>query len=252
MPKYNPHRFRLERAKELDTLARILDRTGICSDCTPLHQAADECRQPSADRWRYSLERLIFRIRDTKNAIPSKVYDVTLDLSIFLTGHCKDDGEIRDPLNALEFNMVITGKHDKNGETRSVLCSWHLDRDLPAAPGGTHEFIHPVYHFQHGGRNMWGLGNDFGDSLILESPRLAHPPMDAILGIDFVLTNYIKSSELEFRQENDYKNLLRSAQAIMWKPYARALTFAWEPGPIQSEWPFILPWPQLVDRAERN
>jgi hypothetical protein len=252
MPKHNPHRFRLERATELDALARILERSEVCYDCSPLYQAANECRQPSTDRWRYSVERLIFRIRDTKNAIPPKVYDVTLDLSITLVGHCSEEGEIRDPLDALEFNMVVTGKHDKDGETRSVICSWHLDRDLPPGPGGEHEFIHPVYHFQHGGRNIWGLENDFGDSLILESPRIAHPPMDAILGIDFVLTNYIKSGDLSFRQENDYKNLLRSAQEIMWKPYARALVFAWGPVPNESEWPFVLPWPQLVDRIELN
>ena len=252
MPKHNPHRFRLERATELDTLARILERSEVCYDCSPLYQAASECRQPFGDRWRYSLERLIFRIRDTKNPIPIGVYDVTLSLSISLVGHCNDDDETRDPLDSLEFNMVITGKHDKHGETRSVLCSWHLDRDLPAGQDGVHDFIHPVYHFQHGGKNVWGLEIDFGSSLILESPRIAHPPMDAILGVDFVLTNYIKSSQLGFRLENDYQNLLRSAQAIMWRPYARALVFAWEPGPIQSEWPYVLPWPQLVNRPDLN
>ena len=97
---------------------------------------------------------------------------------------------------------------------------------------------------------MWEQEDDFGATLILESPRIAHPPMDAILGIDFVLTNYIKSSDLGFRQENDYQKLLRGAQERLWMPYARALVFAWGPVPNVSEWPFILPWPQLVNRIE--
>src|SRR5436190_14397909 len=136
MAKPNPHRFRLERAAELDALARILERRDVCSDCFPIYQAANDCRRMSDDRWQYSLERLIFRIRDNKHTVPAKVYDVTLDLSIALVGHCSEKNEIRDPLDALEFNMVIRGKHDNQGETVPVMCSWHLDRDLSPAAGG--------------------------------------------------------------------------------------------------------------------
>jgi hypothetical protein len=70
--------------------------------------------------------------------------------------------------------------------------------------------------------------------------------MDAILGIDFILTNYIKSSDLSFREESDYKKLLKNAQIRMWRPYAQALAFAWGDTPDKSNWHFTLPWPQLV------
>ena len=247
MPKLDPHRFRLERAKELDLLAEILIRNGVCSDPSPLYKASSACRARTDDRWGYSVERLLFRIpeQDLKHRIPDKVYDVNLAFSTSITGHCNEGGEIRDPLHTLEFNIVINGKHNYGGKTNTVMCSWHLDRDV--RPGaGTHTFIHPCYHFQHGGRHTWNSRLNFGASLILESPRYAHPPMDEILGIDFVLTNYIKSSNLSFRDRRDYKKLLKNAQERMWRPYIQALVFAWGAIPNDSEWRFTLPWPQLV------
>lgn len=246
MPKHNPHRFRLERASELTRLAEILKRNRVCNDLSPLYGAAAECRTRGDDRWGYSLDRLLFRIRDAKNPVPAKAYDITLAFSINLTGHCREDGEIRDPLHTLEFNLVLTGKHDEGESTNTVMCSWHLDRDLPPGFGGAHEFIHPCYHFQHGGRHTWGSGLNFGAALILESPRFAHPPMDAILGIDFILTNFIKSSDLNFRYDSEYRNLLKTSQMLLWRPYVQSLLFAWKTIPQNSNWPFTSPWPQLV------
>jgi hypothetical protein len=84
---------------------------------------------------------------------------------------------------------------------------------------------------------------DYGTGLILESPRIAHPPMDAILGIDFVLTNYFCSSRLDFREEGDYSNLLRAAQKRIWLPYARALD--WTKRREDNDWAPSRIWPQL-------
>lgn len=246
MAEHNPHKFRLERAKELNLLAEILVRNNVSPDPSPVYRAASTCREDAGDSWGYSVERLIFRLRYIKKPIPSGVYDVTLTFSMSLTGHCYEDSEIRDPLDSLEFNIVINGKHDDEGTTNPVMCSWHLDRDEPPSAGGKHEFMHPCYHFQFGGRHAKGSRLDFGAALILESPRIAHPPMDAILGVDFILTNYIKSSDLNFREESDYKNLLKKAQARMWRPYAHALAHTWHDIPDKSYWHFKLPWPQLV------
>lgn len=245
MPKVNINRFRLARARELEILADILNRTRMCPSVHPLHLAAEECRKGSGDNWGYTLERLLFKLRDVKNPVPNKVFDVTLELSIKVAGHCPEESEIKDPFSKLEFNVVLTGKHSNKGNIVPVLCSWHLDRD-DSPKGGKHEFMHPCYHFQHGGRHTWNSMLDFGSALILESPRLAHPPMEAILGVDFVLTNYIKSSALSFREERNYKSLLVPAQERVWRPYVQSLAFAWRPSSNSNEWPFTRPWPQLL------
>lgn len=148
-----------------------------------------------------------------------------------------------DPFESLEFNIIITGKHPDDPE-KKVISSWHLDRDEENEAHGKQEFIHPCYHFQYGGRHMQDA-SDYGAALILESPRIAHPPMDAILGIDFVLTNYFNSSRLAFREEGDYSNLLRTAQARIWRPYALALAEEWTERSDGKAWPPTTIWPQL-------
>lgn len=53
------------------------------------------------------------------------------------------------------------------------------------------EYIHPHFHLTWGGDTMKGLG--LGDVLLLPTPRISYPPLDIILGIDFVLSNFVKA-----------------------------------------------------------
>lgn len=246
MPKRNINKFRLERASELRRLAEVLHSERVCDDVRPLLDAADQCRQGAGDVWEYELERLIFRVSKVKHAIPKRVFNVTLELSIKVTGICILESEVCDPFQSLEFNIIVGGEHRNGGRIKKVISSWHLDRDLGSATG-VHEFIHPLYHFQHGGRHTWNTGLSYGAALILEAPRFAHPPMDAVLGIDFVLTNFFVSSSLNFREEGDYRSILRSAHERVWRPYVHTLALAWQPIAISSNWqPIDKLWPQLL------
>jgi hypothetical protein len=246
MPKRNIDKFRLDRASELRRLAEILEGERMCDGIHPLLNASDQCRQGSGETWGYELERLIFRLSNIKNAIPKRVSNVTLELSIKVTGICILEDEVCDPFSALEFNMTLGGEHRDAGLIKKVMCSWHLDRDLGAG-AGVQEYMHPIYHFQHGGRHTWNTGLSYGAALILEAPRFAHPPMDAILGVDFVLTNFFVSSSLNFRDEFEYRSIIRTAHARIWRPYVHALALAWTPAASSSTWPPTDKlWPQLL------
>jgi len=218
-------------------------KPSICSNTYRIYAAAAQCRQASGNSWRYDLEKLSFRLTNLRHTIPKNVTDVLLELTIKVSGDCDPDNLI-DPFESLEFNILITGKARPERKVK-VISSWHLDRDEVDEEDGEQEFIHPCYHFQYGGQHMQNPSLDYGAALILESPRIAHPPMDAILGVDFVLTNYFSSSRLDFREEGDYSNLLRTAQKRIWRPYALALAEEWTERSERKRWPPSRIWPQL-------
>jgi hypothetical protein len=252
MAKNNPHRLRLEMASELRQLAELLKGNlgEICPDVYPLYEASELCAKDTQDDFFcYKMRALNFRTGLLKKPIPSNLKDLTVSLAASVAGFCCPidvDGiaDVYDPLMALEFNLLLNGKYIDGGREKRAYCTWHLDRDIEEGRGNQN-FMHPFYHFQHGGR-MLDSGLRYGASLIIDMPRLAHPPMDAILGIDFVLTNFVGSSRIQdLRKNNEYRRIMRSAQARIWKPYVMTLARAWETENT-PDWCAQTLYPQLI------
>jgi hypothetical protein len=90
---------------------------------------------------------------------------------------------------------------------------------------------HPRYHFQIGGQKVWDRpSHEFGSQLILETPRIAHPPLDAILAIDFILANYYSETWSNLLDKDGrYADLVETAQEIFWRPYLFAAASKWNP-----------------------
>lgn len=143
---------------------------------------------------------------------------------------------------------------------RNLICSWHLDRDIESAGDEQHSKdqseidaqgreIHPLYHLHFGGRVMTTMIDkdeaDFGDLLLLEPPRLAHPPLDAILALDLLLTNFYPSDRKDLGNDDQYVRLVRTAQERYWRPYAHLCSSAWST-PVAAQWKPIQVWPHLV------
>ena len=69
---------------------------------------------------------------------------------------------------------------------------------------------------------------NLGNVLLLPTPRISHPPMDIVLGIDFVLSNFVKAEIYKKIQSNSqYKAAVRKAQEKLWKPYMLSLAHHW-------------------------
>ena len=81
----------------------------------------------------------------------------------------------------------------------------------------------------YGGNRLEGRGVDnFGASLILPSPRIAYPPMDVILGIDFILQNYFPLDKIsKLLDESKYREIVFNSQQRLWKPYYISLSSVW-------------------------
>lgn len=152
-----------------------------------------------------------------------KECEASLEIELIITGDVKinqPQDSINDPINDIKsFDIVVT--------TNKYISSWHLDRHEVKAEDGPCDYIHPIYHFTHGGHKMEGFSiNDddyFGNTIIMRNPRLMHPPMDLILGIDFIFNQFLPSNDLSILNDRAYNDIVTEVKSFLWKPFALAL-----------------------------
>lgn len=246
--------IRDDLSEELLTLAEILEDNFPGFNGGSLKDAANECMDPTkhgGSSWGYSVDWLQFFGYEPSNDLRPEIAqlsDLYLEIDLKIAGKCSEiENGTEDPLHELEFDLLVWGENEEN----DILSAWHLDRHISNEDDEMYA-DHPQYHFQFGGSKMWREVQDYGGMLVPEPPRIASPPMDAILAVNFVLANYFEAQwhglvDLE-EGEEEYRELVADAQNRLWRPYSRALSSAWEPGPFNDQsWSPGLVWPQLID-----
>lgn len=135
----------------------------------------------------------------------------------------KNKDNTHDVFSDYNFNLTIKGYNKATDQNKKYFC-WHLDRE-PQTDG---RFIHPLYHFHAGGRNMSDKIDEAYDDFVISSPRLAHPPMDVILSIHFLIQNFINGNETKQKKEllndDDYIDIIERAQKRVLDPYFNAIS----------------------------
>jgi hypothetical protein len=232
---------RAERANELLYLQRFLNTTAKVNGTAALVDAATQCRRdkPAEDLWGYSFGGLVFEPEQLRHVLPTDAIDVRIELSMEIAGHCDPHP---DPLTALSTNIVVKGNRLETGAKLPLVFSWHLDRNISEAIDGNAS--HPRYHFQHAGTIMRSSESFWGSAIFLEQPRLMHPPMNAFIACDFILSNFLPSARQKLALDGNYKKWLGLAQRSMWKPYAEAVVRAWGDNPCDSLCRDF--WPELI------
>jgi len=105
---------------------------------------------------------------------------------------------------------------------------------------------HPIYHFQLGGRELKDTITDYGQALFLDSPRIMHHPMEFILGIDFVLSNFFPMIWNDIKKKPDYINVLTKYQKQFIFPYFKSIVEYFED--TSNSWNPREIYPQLIER----
>lgn len=227
---------RREISTELLLLSRVLEDTDeTVQNPDVLRSSANTVlRQSRENMWEYQVVDLKLRVDTPQNTIPAHCAGpLTVQLNLDIQGRC--DVDPVDEVTSLAFDLLIsssTGEH---------VCAWHLDRHIE---GGSSTEAHPLFHFQHGGHAMKEYSEHLGRSLLAPAPRMGCPPLDAILAIDFVLSNFAGSCWNELREEATYLRLLQQSQKRFWKPYWAMLASWWNQGPkdnskISALWPHL-------------
>ncbi|MDH2915511.1 MAG: hypothetical protein PXX77_01405 [Gallionella sp.] len=236
-----PSNIRRRISNDLLSLAQLLNQhsSAIVLNADVLKSSANQCsRQNSNKEWSYEVAGLRFRVKTPQNVLPTQnsewlFVDVDLDVSGVL------DESLDDYFTHLVLNICV------QTENRESICSWHFDRHIIGDAEEESDEAHPLYHFQHGGHAMKEISETLGKVLLLPTPRLPFPPMDAVLAIDFLLSNFAGAQWKELRNEHIYVNLLKQAQCRHWKPYLKRLASWWDTGPKQDASVTSL-FPQLV------
>lgn len=244
MAKNNFSDQRKKSGTSLRSLAMILSRKGICSDVAPLNAAAEQCSLTAAHgdkAWGYDITSLTFQLSTPKGTIPARAKDFRIELNISMVG--RFDGDPDDQFAKLEINVE---KYAQGPTGADLKAAWHFDRHIidtkKDSPHIT-EDIHPLYHFQFGGARMTKIADQLGQTLLLNPPRLMHPPMDGILAIDFVLANYAGGIWKALREDPQYTNLIVPQFERFWKPYFDAVAASWaNPRALNSTFlcPFVI------------
>lgn len=204
---------------QIKQLADFLNRKRICKDTSPIDNAIANYKSG----W-FIVEKLKLDFMNEGNNVTNLprntnpelvIWDIILDVSVpFIT---KPEESLN--LSGYYFRFQIEG-FDKNGEYYAD--SWHLDFDNTDSA----EYVHPWFHLTHGGDAIKDL--EHGKLLSIIAPRLAFPPMDFVLGIDFLLSNFIKKDEyLQIQSDGIYKNTVAEAQKWLLKPYIMSIAHNW-------------------------
>jgi hypothetical protein len=248
--------FRKKISEQIRNYGNLLYENRIVGDKTPFESAAHECSNGQippikgikidyAKSWGYTLSNLVLSIPkeiNNKGVRPDGSYIDKLEVEALIVGNVVREDYAEDPFAHLEFNITVKGK---NGTGDAMVACWHLDRHPDAQDDGSPVDIHPRYHFQHGGNRL--KIKNYGDHLVLESPRVMHLPLDAVLGLDFVLANFRGKDRKSLFGNQTYQDCLAEVQKTFWRPYIHSLANRWDSYPTgRYEWNSLEICPQLV------
>lgn len=212
-------------SEDLEQLALLLNQYNLCKDTERLYSASKKIKYDIGDNttWKYSIG-LQFSIPTLPSHIrPPELEFLEVYFTIDIDGNILTESII-DPINNLEFNISITGLSN----TGENVAYWHLDKHVGEVDDGITKFIHPEYHLSFGGNKLWDERRDYGNMLIHPSPRIPHPPMDAILGVDFILQNFINKQDIRrLISTPEYRSILKNSQRRIWMPYMLSLAHHW-------------------------
>ncbi|WP_412561411.1 hypothetical protein [Winogradskyella sp. MIT101101] len=256
MGKIAVRQTRSKISKKLKEFGRVLLESQIITSANKINEAANNCldfvpeikgiKYDRKNSWGYEVSDL--QIRFSSSDIEADIFPVESTISSITVSSkvigriCRDD-YAEDPLYHIEFNLVVKGL-TKKGEP--LVASWHLDRHPDDSPT---EAVHPVYHFQYGGRKLTIPNDNYGNHLVLDMPRIMHPPLDLILGVDFVLSNFLGSTRISLCAERPYVNSVAELQYLIWRPYVCSLARYWPTYGTDSsryEWKSDSIYPQLL------
>jgi hypothetical protein len=181
---------------------------------------------------------------EQKHVRPSGATLSELVLNVVLEGKCVPTNQReQDPLTRLGVEIKILGV---NAEGQKIRSSWYMDRHSSEPPMKAP--VHPTYHFQFGGIQSKQV--DTGEMVITSAPRVAHPPLDAILAIDFALSNFFHEKWIELRMnKGQYYSVVKDTQRWLWMPYVEASDTGWDRVGLQHSWQVVEVWPQLIPES---
>lgn len=211
-------------ASNLRRLADVLVRKGICTDPSALFSAASQCiieKPDGISSWGYDISNLIFRFDPPSGTIPKTAKNFRVEFSLRVRGNFGHDETDQFTELAIDLEKYIEVENGAELKT-----AWHFDKHIGVEGEAIGE-VHPLYHLQFGGNKLTECHENLGSMFLSDAPRLMYPPMDGILAIDFILSNYAGLVWNDLRVDGEYINLVKPAYDSLWKPYFESIASSW-------------------------
>lgn len=148
-------------------------------------------------------------------------------------------GKFRRPLLDLRFHVVVRGVSAK-GE--HFFC-FHIDRHDPSVK--TDE-PHPTYHLQYFNNPNGEAEFDYGSTFHLDTPRILHHPLDFILGVGFITSNFFPLAFESLMDDGYFPGLYTRYQQSFLKPFFHSISRHWESDGTQSSFDRFKIYPSLI------
>ncbi len=243
-------KIRVNICRDIDTLIDLLNKQPD-RGCEVVVEGLEKLRTKvrsvkENDTWKLNFDLSFKKInkRDLKipKNISEKITDITLLLRVNITEKALSDIEIEDGIvqnnsisKPIKYGVQIIAYakvKDKLLEVKQFKAAWHLDKHIRSDDGidGVGSgFLHPEYHFNMGGFGITKDDNtEYGNILIIDTPRLMHPPLDSILAVDFIINNFYGCKAQNLLTLKGYRRIVANAKKRLWRPYFIALANQWE------------------------
>lgn len=173
-------------------------------------------------------EGITFRVKTSNMDPKPKIKGNRADVNLSMKYEWLLNSSIRESLTEEEKKESNVGIYDCNIRIKAIeedgvsrFFSWHLDCEENI----NGKFVHPHFHFHAGGRKISGLNT--GRLLMLSSPRIAYPPMDLPLAVNFVIRNFVHrdgmSDQYAILNNIEYKNMVKQSENYILKPYFKEI-----------------------------
>lgn len=239
----------IDMASALEKLAELLTKEGI--DTSQLYAIIGQLNHSHI--LKYTLSPFKIEIKDD-DKFPKRLSHqksaTSLELFFDLAIECDSTNFLayNDPFSQYSFNIIVKGKN-KNNSNSKLVYAIHFDKHnlVEEKQGGKPNQVHPSYHFQFGGNKLEdGEKLDSGRALFLDAPRIMHHPMELILAIDFILSNFFPKIWNKIKLDKTYQKILKQYQKDFILPYFKSIVEHFED--IPNTWISQEIYPQLIKR----
>ena len=240
MSKSSKKKYRGEVSDLIRKFGEALKTKKVLHDNKVFEDAAKQCLDglcpviagisiDYSNSWGYELRNVILNVPQkdkAKGIFPADAVVNTITFSAKVVGNYLNGDYAEDPFAHVELNIIALGK-SKNGD--DMKACWHFDRHLQSKKDKIKPIdSHPIYHFQFAGKNLVLPNNNYGEHLVLDTPRIMHLPLEAMLGLDFVLSNFLGEQRNILSAYKPYADCLKEVQKHFWRPYVHSLAKKWD------------------------
>jgi len=243
----NNEEYILQMASDIETLADLLSVYKI--ETTSMYKISGNLKKNKS--LKYKLSPLRIEINNDEK-FPKKLShqksaeNLVLSFDMNIVGDYSSLYSDLDPFEVFLFNIVVQGKNKHNPSSK-LIYSIHLDRHKieEEEEGNKPPQAHPLYHFQFGGNKLKEEDIDHGQALFLDSPRIMHHPMEFILGMDFILSNFFPTIWNKINKTTKYKKIVMKYQKDFIQPYFKSVVNSFDKN-LPQNWNAQTIYPQLI------